>query len=70
MNDAPKTLEEAQSYRYNKWVGNPKGILYCKGRCAYEVYDTYLPRQCLRKPRYGPDGLYCKQHAKMVKSND
>lgn len=28
------------------------------------VYDTYFGsgHQCHRKPGYGPDGLYCKQH--------
>ncbi len=27
-------------------------------------------RQCFRKRGYGPDGLYCKQHAAMVRDGE
>jgi len=63
-----KTLEEAQKYKYGKWAGNPNGNKYVGGRCAYEVQDLISNRfyQCLRKNGHGINGLYCKQHAKMI----
>lgn len=69
MLDPPKTLEEAKKCRYNKWTGNPKGFQYKEERCAYEVHDIvgWGQHQCFRKNGYGPNGLYCKQHAKKVK---
>ena len=66
MIDAPKTLEEALKYKYNRWAANPKGDSYRMGYCAYEVWWAVSSYQCSRKSGYGPDGLYCKQHAKMV----
>ena len=66
----PKTRAEAEAYRYNKWGGNPGGTAYRSSRCAYEVREGGLGwhwYQCSRKPGKGPDGLYCGQHAKMVK---
>ena len=66
MFDPPKTLEEARAYRYNKWAGNPKGMPYREGRCAYQVHHWPLFAQCNRKNGRGPAGLYCWQHAKMV----
>lgn len=63
----PKTKEEAAKYRYNTWAGNPKGHKYIEGRCAEEIWSSgrgSLPYQCSRKNGHGPDGLYCKQHAK------
>lgn len=60
------TKNEAEAYRYNKWAGNPKGTAHKTGFCAEEVPDkvTWGTYQCSRKNGYGPDGLYCKQHAK------
>ena len=55
--------------RYGCWAGDPEGNPEDKDRCVAEAYDRsgfghfY---QCLRKRGHGPDGLYCKQHAKMV----
>ena len=65
----PKTIEEATAYRYTEWAGNQDGTEYDPKRCAYEVWPSsrWLPAQCLRKNGYGPDHLYCKQHAKKLK---
>jgi len=71
MLDAPRTREAAEKHRYNKWAGNPKGIPYSPERCAYEVWERCrgsLSYQCLRKKGYGPDGLYCKAHARKVEA--
>ena len=68
MKDA-MTLEEAEKFRYFRWSGNPGGTKYVHGRCAYEVWAAGRAMhayQCLRKNGHGPDGLYCKQHAKKV----
>lgn len=67
MIDSPKTLKEAKKIRYNKWAANPKGHPYVKGYCAYEVWTGVHSYQCNRKSGYGPENLYCKQHAKIVK---
>ena len=67
MIDAPKTIQEAKQYKYNKWAGNPNGNRYREGECAYEVWSNVSSYQCSRKNGYGPNGLYCKQHAKKVK---
>ncbi len=68
MFNLPKTREEAENYRYGKWAAKPKGQPWTEMRCAYEVYisSTWHFRQCSRPPGWGPDGLYCKQHAKRV----
>ena len=62
----PKTLEEAIQYRYGTWAGNPQGHPYKENRCAYEVWSQWVAHQCQRKNGYGPEGLYCKQHAKIL----
>ena len=57
--------------RYNKWAGNPNGIPENKGLCIAEVAEggrSPLFHQCFRKRRYGPNGEYCKQHAKQIES--
>ncbi len=66
MIDAPKTLEEAKNYKYNEWAGNPGGVSYSEEYCAYEIWQNMLTYQCSRKPQYGSDNLYCKQHARMI----
>ena len=58
-----KTIEEARAYRYDKWIGSRKGIPYKEGRCAYEVWSRWLPRQCSKKNGKGVNGLYCGTHA-------
>jgi len=53
--------------RYGEWLGNPQGDKYDPKRCAYEVWGcSWYSRQCSRRRSYGPDGLFCKQHAKLV----
>ena len=53
---------------YDKWAGNPKGEKEDLTCCIAEVHDWtgWHLLQCSRKRGYGPDGLYCKQHAKKV----
>jgi len=52
--------------RYGVWAGNPKGWPEDAARCITEVSDGWHFSQCGRKRGHGPDGLYCKQHAKRV----
>ena len=69
MLDAPKTLEEARKYRYFRWAGSRNGRPYKEGYCAFEVWELgrgIHAYQCQRKNGYGPERLYCKQHAKML----
>lgn len=69
--EAPKTLEEAREYRYNKWRGNPRGYAYNPKYCAFEVWSAgrgSLPDQCCRTNGHGPAELYCKQHEKRVEA--
>ena len=63
MIDPPKTRAEAERRRYQR-----NDVRYCPDQCAYEVWDFsgWQLHQCSRKPGHGPEGLYCKQHAKMV----
>ena len=69
MYNPPKTLEEAKKIKYGTWAGNPDGRKYQEGYCAYECAEPgrwIHFYQCSRKNGHGPEGLYCKQHAKMV----
>jgi hypothetical protein len=52
--------------RYGVWGGCPKGQSEDPTRCIEEVWPIggWNPYQCSRKRGHGPDGLYCKQHAK------
>lgn len=54
---------------YGKWAGNPKGQKEDPLRCIKEIQpqDSWHFAQCRRKRGHGPKGLYCKQHAKMLK---
>ena len=70
MMDNPKTKEEAETYRYAKWAGNPRGFPYRPGYCAFEVFSNWSSYQCTRKAGHGPAGLYCKQHAMKVNEGD
>ena len=53
---------------WNK-VGTPEDVT----RCIKEVWPSgsvgWTPYQCSRKRGYGPDGLYCKQHAPKEKQD-
>ena len=59
-------MSEQKERRYNVWGGNPDGYPENKTRCIEEVAERggWLFYQCQRKRGHGPDGLYCKQHAK------
>jgi hypothetical protein len=73
MTQRPTTKEEAAKCRYRNWAGNPGGDRYNPTQCAEEVPDggrSVLFHQCYRKPGYGPDELYCKQHAKLFSGNE
>lgn len=52
--------------KYGQWAGNPRGSQPDLTRCAEEVYPkhSWFSRQCTRKCGHGPDGAFCKQHAK------
>lgn len=53
--------------RYRVWAGNPKGLPERKEFCIATVGDTgrsVLTHQCHKKRGHGPDGEYCKVHAK------
>jgi hypothetical protein len=53
--------------RYGCWAGNSAGTKEDESRCIEEVWPSsggWIPYQCQRKRGHGPDGLYCKQHAK------
>ena len=49
---------------YGVWGGNPKGHAPNYERCAADVHTGWHFNQCSRKRGHGPDGAYCKQHAK------
>jgi hypothetical protein len=56
---------------YGKWAGEPKGTPEDTTRCIVSIVDekTKLTKQCGRKRGYGPNGLFCKQHADMLARN-
>jgi len=55
---------------YDQSVLRPKGIPEDPTRCIAEVFDEtgWHRYQCQRKRGYGPNGEYCKQHAKIIES--
>ena len=69
MADYPCTLEEAQQRRYG-----PAGLCaYEPRRCAQRVmlsggWPVKYEVQCSRRNGYGPAGLYCKQHARIMEA--
>jgi len=54
--------------RYGVWNGCLMGRPEDSTCCIEEVWPSracgLIPHQCSRKRGHGPDGLYCKQHAK------
>lgn len=66
MLNPPKTREEARVYRYCSLYGVR---WYSPDYCAWEI-ACRKGVQCLRKPGYGPDGLYCRQHAKKLEEHN
>lgn len=65
----PQTREEAKKVRYGEWSGNPKGSAYQADKCAAEVGNMPHFHQCSRAAGFGPEHLYCKQHAKMFRED-
>ena len=51
--------------RYGKWAGNPQGVPEDATLCIEYLFEAASWRyiQCGRKRGFGPDGLYCKEHA-------
>ena len=64
MLNPPRTKKAASKLTYGKWSSE---CGWEEGRCAYKVWGWMTHYQCTRKSGHGPAGLYCKQHAKMVK---
>ena len=65
----PKTRDQAEKYRYNRWAGNPEGHAYSPKYCAFSVScggRSMMMGQCRRRSGHGPDKLYCRQHAMKV----
>ncbi len=57
--------ESLKTRRYGLWGGDSVGKPYQPGRCGAAVTDwSRISRQCTRKPGYGREGCYCKQHAR------
>lgn len=65
MGYGPKNLKEAKKYSYGQAHGMSRGPNYNPARCAASVSDG-LPfpsfNQCCRKPGFGPDKIFCRQH--------
>lgn len=59
----PTTAAEARVHRYGTYRD---GAAYRPYKCAYECADQFRLFQCSRVPGYGPDNLFCKQHAAIV----
>jgi hypothetical protein len=57
---------------YGKWAGEPKGTPENITRCVTSVYRSwgFISGQCSRKRGFGPDGLYCKQHAALAERRE
>jgi hypothetical protein len=55
--------EQRYKQRYGEWSGS-SGKVPDFSRCAQSVMQGYIFVQCSRKCGHGPDGAYCKQHAK------
>lgn len=68
----PMTKADATKKQYGKWAGFPSGHAYDPERCAAEVWESgrgINHYQCQRKNGHGPEGLFCKQHAKMIEAD-
>jgi hypothetical protein len=60
------TLEAARRHRYGKSSLDPKSKPCDPDRCAMEVAVADRVFQCSRSNGYGPNSLFCRQHAKKV----
>ena len=56
----PRNRKEAEKFEYAYGAYNPD-------KCAH---PTRWGEQCFRSPGHGTDGIFCKQHAKMMKANE
>jgi hypothetical protein len=56
------------THRYGQWAGNEKGQPEDETRCVAQVWGAgeWIGRQCRNKRGFGPDGLWCKRHAKVL----
>lgn len=55
--------------RYGAWAGNPDGHPEDTDKCTAEIPRpgrSMLYQQCSRRRGHGPDGEFCKQHARMA----
>ncbi len=62
-------MTEAKPRIFQKWAGNPEGVPEDKTRCAQYIWgDDSTPggRQCFFRRGHGPDGEWCKLHAKRI----
>lgn len=60
------SLTSYHKERYGQWAGQPNGWPAVPSRCAAQVPMTMGMRfkQCSRHRGHGPEGAFCKQHAK------
>ena len=66
---AARELKGRAMRRYGrKTAWHPRGHAEDPAQCIAEVdsADGWNKHQCYRNRGHGPDGLYCKQHAKML----
>jgi hypothetical protein len=70
----PLTLDEAKRYLYGGQTraGGPPLLVraYQEDKCAYDISSSKLTvpnHQCSHKKGFGPEGLYCKIHARNFK---
>ena len=56
--------------RYGKSLANPRGFAFLPSYCVELVWDGWGERQCLRKRGHGPNGEYCKQHARRLEARE
>ena len=74
MIHGPKTRAEAEGWRYKllphpaeeRWSYTQVTARYSRALCAWSVHRWAGEVQCSRAPGHGPEGLWCKQHAKMA----
>lgn len=59
-------MEYEPRKRYGQWAGNERGFAEKPANCVEEIFSgrSFIGSQCKRSRGFGPDGLYCKQHAK------
>ena len=56
--------------RYGQWAGDESGTVEDPLRCVASVPNPaiargFVQKQCPRQRGFGPDGLYCKRHARI-----